>query len=438
MTDENASPEIRVDAQAETPVLHRLEVEVDASRVKRAFDRAYRDLARQARVKGFRPGKAPRSVLEKLYGGSVAEQIEQTLVSETLVQAVEQAGLEAVAEPAIEAGAPEPDTTFRYTARIEVKPAIELPELSDLPGRRPRVEVGDADVERELEGLRDSQAQLIEEPEATPLVDAHVAVIDFVGRVEGEPFEGGSGQGVELTVGAGQFLPGFEEQLRGACSGDDREVTITFPEDYGNEGLAGKEAVFAVHVAAVKRREVPVLGDAFAKDLGDFDSLDALRERIRSDLTGVREREARTAVQRSILDALGERVSFELPPGMIEQQLQQRLESAHRRLGGQVPHEALHEQIGRWREEWRGEAERDVRDALLLEAVADAEALEVADAAVEARLQELAGQQGVAPERLRTALGGESFEPALRRQLRDEQALEFLVAQAKIEETTDT
>jgi len=438
MTQSNASPDIRVDSAAETPVLHRVEVEVDASRVNRAFDRAYRDLARQARVKGFRPGKAPRSVLEKLYGGSVAEQIEQTLVSETLVEAVEQAGLDAVAEPVIEAGAPEPDTAFRYTARIEVKPAIELPELSGLPARRPRVEVGDADVERELEGLRNSQSQLIEEPEATPLADEHVAVIDFVGRVEGEVFEGGSGQGVELTVGAGQFLPGFEEQLHGASSGDDREVTITFPDDYGNESLAGKEAVFAVHVAAVKRREVPELGDEFAKDLGDFETLDALRERIRSDLTEAREREARSALHRSVLDALSERVSFDVPPGMIEMQLKRRLESAHQRLGGQVPHDALHEQMARWREEWREAAERDVRDALLLEAIGDAEALEVAAEDVEARIQEMAEQQGVKPERLRQALGGESLESSLRRQLRDERALEFLATRAKVEETTDT
>ena len=438
MTDENASQDIRVDAQAETPVRHRVEVEVDVSRVKRAFDRAYRELGRQARVKGFRPGKAPRSVLEKLYGGSVAEQIEQTLVSETLVEAVERAGLEAVAEPAVEAGTPAPDAAFRYTVRIEVKPAIELPELAGLPARRPRVDVGDADVERELEGLRDSQAQLIEEPEGTRLAEEHVAVLDFVGRVEGEPFEGGTGQGVQLTVGAGQFLPGFEDQLLGSVSGDDREVTLTFPDDYGNESLAGKQAVFAVHVAAIKRREVPALGDEFARDLGDFESLDALRDRIRSDLTEAGERAARSTLHRTLLDALGERARFEVPPGMIERQLQQRLESAHQRLGSQVPHDALHEQLGRWREEWRGAAERDVRDALLLEAVADAEGLEIGAEDVEARVQEMAEQQGVTPERLGKAWEGESLESELRRQLGHEKALEFLASRAKVEETTDT
>ena len=438
MSEPTANAEIHVDSAAESPVLHRVEVEVAAKRVNRAFDRAYRDLARQARVKGFRPGKAPRSVLEKLYGGSVAEQIEQTLVSETLVEAVEQTGLEAVAEPAIEAGAPEPDAAFRYTARIEVKPEIELPELSGLPAQRPRVQVEDADVERELEGLRNAQAQSIEEPADTALADGHIAVIDFVGRVDGEPFEGGSGQGVELTVGAGQFIPGFEEPLLGAVSGDDREVAVTFPEDYGNEGLAGKEAVFAVHVAAIKRREVPELSDDFAKDMGEFESLDALRERIRGDLSEAQERDARGALHRSLLDALGERASFDVPPGMVEMQLQRRLESAHQRLGGQLPHDALHEQLARWREEWRGAAERDVRDALLLEAVGNAEAIEVSDEDVEARLGEMAEQQGMKPDQFRKAVGGEAFEASLKHQLRDEKALEFLVDRAKVEETTDT
>jgi trigger factor len=432
------SDALRVETSEESPVLHRVEVEVDARRVKRAYDKAYRDLAKRVQVRGFRPGKTPRSVLERLYGGSLGEQIEHTLIAETLGEAVEQAGLEPVAEPAIESSAPRVGEGFRYTARIEVKPAIELPDLAGLPATRPRVEVGVAEVETELEALRQRNAPVVEEPEGTRLEPGHVASIDFVGRVDGMPFEGGSGQGVEVEIGAGRFVPGFEEQLEGAASGEDREVTVTFPEDYANDQLAGKQAVFAVHVAAVKRRLVPELDDEFAKDLGEFGSLDELRARVRGDLTESRERAARSELHRTLMDSLIERASFDVPPGMVERQLQQQLQSAHQRLEGQLPHDALHEQLERWKEEWRAGAERQVRERLLLEAVARAEGLSVLPEDVEARIAEMAAQQGVDPARLRNAYGGEAFEGALESQLADEKALEFLAARAKVEETTDT
>jgi trigger factor len=437
MASENASAGVTVESQAESSVLHRVVVEVDAPRVRRAFDRAYRDLGRRVRVRGFRPGKAPRSVLERLYGASVAEEIEQALVAETLADAVQQAGLDVVTEPAIEASPPSPDRSFRYTARIEVKPRVELPSLDGLPARMPLVSVGDDDVERELEALRQRHAQLVEEPEGVALTDGHVASVDFVGRVDGQPFEGGRGEGVELLVGSGRSLPGFEAGLKGARSGEDREVTVTLPDDHARPELAGKLAVFSVHVAAIKRREVPTLDDEFAKDLGEFDSLDALRGRLRQDLLAAREREARAERDRTLLDALIERTRFEVPAGMVERQLEQRLHSAHDRLAGHVPHAALHEQMGRWRREWRAAAEREVREALLLEAVARAEQLGVEPAEVEARIAEMAARQGVSAPRLRQAWG-EGIEAAVEAQLRDEKALEFLGSRAKVEVVSDT
>jgi len=205
---------IRVETIERTPILHTIEVEVDASRVRKAFDRAYRDLAKQVRVKGFRPGKAPRSVLEKLHGASVAEQLEHTLVSETLADAIELAETPPVSEPAISAGKPTPDASFKYTASLEVSPEIELPELSGLPAIRPEVSVEDAEVDERLEELRTSRAPLVEEAEGTAIARGHVATIDFVGRIDGEPFEGGSGQGVQLEIGGGRSV---SSRLRGSA-----------------------------------------------------------------------------------------------------------------------------------------------------------------------------------------------------------------------------
>jgi trigger factor len=434
-SDTNA---VRVQASEESPVLHKLEVEVDAKRVRRAFDRAYRELARNVTVKGFRPGKVPRSVLERLYGASLAEQIERTLVSETLAEAIEQTGLAPVAEPGVEASTPLPDEDFSYTARIEVKPEIELPDLSGLPAKKPRVEVADEEIEREIEGLRQRNAPLIEEPEDTPLASGHIAILDFVGRIEGKPFQGGSGQGVNLEIGSGQFIPGFEEQLVGAVSGEDREVTVSFPDEYANAELAGKEAVFAAHLVAVKRRELPALDDDFAKDVGDFETLEDLRARIRADMTAGREHAAKAELQRTLLASLVERASFDVPPGLIERQLHQQLHTAREQLQDRVPEEELVGQLERWKEEWRESAERKVREGLLLEAVARAEEISVSPEEIEARIQEMAAQQGIDPGRMRKTYGGEVFERALEAQMTDEKALDFLAARAKVEETTGT
>jgi trigger factor len=435
MSATSESPEVHVDASEEGPVARRLEVVVAAGRVRRAFDRAYRELARSARVRGFRPGKAPRSVLERLYGPSVAEQIESTLVAETLPDALERAGIEPVAEPAIESAHPSEDREFRYTARVEVKPAINLPDTAGLPARRPRVEVGLEEVEGELEELRQRHAPLVEEPEGTRAARGHVLVIDFAGEVDGRAFEGGSGKAVEVELGAGRFLPDFESQLEGAAAGEDRELRVSFPADYANAQLAGKQAVFRVHVAELKRRAVPELDDEFAKDLGDFESLAALRERIRSDLLAMRERASRAELRRSLVDALIERTPFEVPPAMRERELARQLHAARHRLEGQVPEPALDQQLARWREEWRPRAERDVREALLLEAVAAAEGIAVEPAEIEARIEQMARERGTSPVRLRKAFAEGVLEQAVRVELRDERALARLAERAKVEET---
>ncbi len=436
MSSEDSS--IHTVATAESAVSHRVEVTVAASRVREAFDRAYRDLARQARVRGFRPGKVPRTVLERLYGASLAEQIEHKLVEETLGDAIEQTGLEPVTHPSVDAQPPTDDADFTYTARVEVKPEIELGELEGLPARKPAVSVTDEEVGRQLEALRERNAPVVEEPEGTQAGPGHILSVDFVGRIDGEPFEGGTGRDVELELGSGRFLPEFEEQLVGARAGEDRQVTVTFPEDYGSAELAGKRAEFEVHVADVKRRQLPELDDEFAKDMGEFESLDELKERIRSDALRMREGSARQQLRRTLIDALIERTPFDVPPGLAERALERQLAMARQRLGASLPEEELDAQLSRWREEWREEAEREVRETLLLEAVARDRGLEAETSEIEARIRDLASHQGVAPEKLREAWGEEALVRTARRQICDEKALDFLASVAKVEETTDS
>jgi trigger factor len=437
MSDSSKS-EIRVETFEEGPVVRVIEVEIEARRVRKAFDRAYRDLAKEVSVKGFRPGKAPRSVLERLYGASLAEQIEGQLINETLSDAVELTDLVPVSEPAVDGGKPDPDAPFRYTVRIEVRPEVELPDLTGLPAIRPAIEVDDHEIDERLEQLRNSNAPLLEEPEGTQAAEGHVLTVDFVGRVDGELFEGGTGQGVSVEIGTDRFIPGFEEQLIGAVANEDLELSVRFPEDYGQPDLAGKDAVFQAHVVDVRRREVPELDDEFAKDLGDFETLAALRERVRADLASDLERQSKETFRTTILDALIERTEFDVPAGMIERQLESQLQAAHQRLEGQADHDALHAQLDRWREEWRPRAERDVREMILLQAIGEAEDIEIGDEEVDARLTEMLGDSEGAAAQLDNFRNDAQLTEALRTNLRDEKVLDFLGSQAKVEENTGT
>jgi len=438
LADASAEKSIQVQTTESGPVQRTLEVEVAPERVRKTFDRVYKELGRNARVKGFRPGKVPRSVIRKLHGGTAAEEVERLLVTQTLGEAVEQTGVQPVVEPAVEAPTPEEDAAYRYRVTLEVKPEITLPELEGLPARRPAVDVDEADVERELERLRERNAPLVEEPEDTPAARGHVLTLDFTGRVDGDTFPGGTAQGHELELGAGRFVPGFEEQLEGARAGDDLQVRITFPEGYGAADLAGREAVFDVHVHAIRRRDLPALDDEFAKDVGDFETLGDLRARIRSELAEAREREAKSAVERSVMDTLLERTAFDVGPGLVERQLESRLRSAHRQLEGSVPEASLHEQLARWREAWRPQAEREVRESLVLEAVAREAGLSVEDEALDARIEEVAARQGVDARQLRRAYEERGLLDGLRGQLLEEQSLAWLVERAKVKEIPGT
>jgi trigger factor len=432
------SGDLRVELDEESSAVRRLAVEVDAPRVREAFDRAYRELQRSAQVRGFRPGKVPRKVLERLYGASVVEEIERVLVSETLPEAIALAGLEPLLESGVEADKPAPDAVFRYRARVEVRPEIELPDPTSLTARRPRSDISDAEVEQRIEDLRRRNAPLVEEPEETEAELEHSLNIDFVGRVDGEVFEGGRGQGVDVELGSGRLVPGFEDQLLGAKAGEDRQVKVTFADDYASEDLRGKDAVFEVHIGSVRRRQLPDLDDEFAKDVGDFETLDELNQRVRTDLTQLRLQAAEATLRRTLLDSLVENTEVEVPPGVVERQLAGQMSSIQRQYQGQVPDEMLQAQLARMAEEGRPTAERRVREAFLLQAVAKVQSIEATGEDVDARLEEMAKAQGMSLSTMRGIAETGGMRDMIQAELAEEKALDFLISQATVEEIEDT
>jgi len=393
-----------------------------------------RSRAVRAKIKGFRPGKVPANVVKQMYGESLGEEIERQLVRETLADAVELAGLEPVVEPQIEAEPPVEGKVFRYKARIEVKPAIELPDLSALSGSRPRVDVGEEELLSELETLRERNVNWAEEDENVAAENGHQVTIDFVGTIDGVEFEGGTAEGVDLELGSGRMIPGFEEQLAGAVSGEQRDLQVPFPEDYGNEELSGKDAVFAATVTAIKRKELPELDDDFAKDLGEFETVGDVKDKIREGLLSQRQHASDHALQKSLLDDLVTRTSFEVPPTLVERQLESQLQQFEQQMQGRASESDLRARLAQMREEGWDDARRRVQEALLLEAVAKSAELEATDEEIAARLDEMAESQGVDSKMMHDMADAQGWRAAVGSEVVDRKALEHLIETAQISE----
>lgn len=431
---ETAASGVRVEKNVISAVVSELAIEVPAGRVDEAFARVLNELRKGARVKGFRPGKVPTHVIKQLYGPQLGEEVERVLVNQTLFEAVEQVEVRPVVEPQIEAEPPVAGQLFRYKARIETKPPIELPELASLSGSRPVVQVGEDEIQAELERLRERQAAWIEEPETVVAAQGHQLTIDFKGTLDGIAFEGGTAEGVEIELGSGRMIPGFEDQLVGARSGEDRDLNVTFPMPYGNPELAGKAAVFATRVTAIKRRELPALDDDFAKDLGDFESLDEVKRKLHESLEGQRKQASSNALERSLLDDLVRRTQFEVPPSLVARQLDNQVQQLEQQLRGRLPDADLRMRVAQMREEGWDDAKRRVQEALLLESIAERAALVASEEEIHARLDEMAQSQGVDAKLMHDLAKAQGWHAAIAAEIVDRKALAHLTEHARIED----
>jgi trigger factor len=429
---ETAAREVRVEKNVISPVVSELSVEVSAGRVDAAFERVLQELRKGARVKGFRPGKVPTHVIKQIYGSQLGEEVERVLVNQTLPDAVEQVDIVPVVEPQIEAAPPVAGQAFHYKARIEMKPAIELPDLASLSGSRVAVQVGEDELLTELDRLRERQAAWIEEPEETLAAEGHQVTVDFVGTVDEVAFEGGTAEGVEIELGSGRMIPGFEDQLVGVRSGESRSLQVTFPTPYGNPELAGKAAVFATKVTAIKRRELPGLDDDFAKDLGDFETLDEVKRKLRESIEAQRRQASDQALERSLLDDLVARTSFEVPPTMVARQLESQVQQLEQQLRGRLSESDVRMRVAQLREEGWADAKRRVQEALLLESVASQAALAASDEEIHARLDEMASSQGLDAKLMHDLAKAQGWHAAIAAEIVDRKALAHLAERARI------
>ncbi|HEX7667603.1 MAG TPA: trigger factor, partial [Polyangiaceae bacterium] len=369
---------MQVTVQRISPVLMELQIEVPADAVRTEVEKQYTTLAKKAHIKGFRPGKAPRDVLRHLYGPQVQNDVANAIVNETLPKVLTDKNVTPVSMPSVEAGKIDPKEVFSYKARFEVSPDIEDVKYEGLELVKQEASVKDTEVDEELENLRKRSARLepINPPRGAKAGD--VLTIDFTLSVEGKEIKDGGAEGVQIELGAQQALPELDAALMDKKVGDKVDATAQFPEQHPRPDFRGKAGLFKISVVDAKEKVLPKLDDEFAKDLGQFDSVDALKKDLRERLEkGAKER-AEIAVAEQIVQRLNDLNPTEVPPSLVEQQcraMEQEILMQARRFGQRITQEqaqALHGQV-------HADAEKKVRAGLLMAAIAKKLDLKVTD-----------------------------------------------------------
>jgi trigger factor len=414
-----------------------LEIELEAEHFDRAVDRAFRKLVKQVNVPGFRRGKTPRVIFERYCGKrALYEEAMENLIPEAYLQAVRETGIEPVDRPEVEVVQAEEGKPVVLKATVLVKPEVELGQYKGIEVVRPSTTVTEEDVEKELELLRNRHAKLITLEEGK-VEKGDIAVIDFVGRLDGEPFEGGEGNSFPLEIGSGAFVPGFEEQVIGMSPGETKEVEVVFPEDYRAENLAGKKAVFTVTVKEIRRKETAPLDDEFAKDVSEFDTLEELKKDIYDRLVKNAENRAKNIIRQEVVNRAVENAAVDIPPVMVSNQVAEMLHSLEFRLAAQgLTVDDYLRFTGsdpvEFKEGLKPEAEKMVKTGLVLDAIGRAEGIEATEEEINEEIRKIALQYQEEPQEMRAVLENDGRFNVVVNGIIREKVKQFLVDNAVI------
>lgn len=376
-----------------------LEMEVPQADVSKAIDKAYTRLANKINIPGFRKGKAPRKIVASHIGKqAVLDEAFDLVAPKAYSDALSDQNIEPVGRPEIEVVSLEEGKDLVFKATVTAKPEIELGEYKGLKIEKKSAEVSDEDVEKQLQSMRGNHAKMVV-AEGAQIKDGDFAVIDFEGFIDGEAFEGGEGKGYPLEIGSGSFIPGFEEQLVGAKAGDERDVSVTFPEEYHAPNLAGKSAVFKVKINDVKRRELPEFDDEFVKRTSAFQTVDELKADVRNKLEETAKNKAESDFRADAIKTATENSSADIPGVMVEnrishmiEELDISLQNRGMKLDQYLQYANL--DLAKLRENYREIAAANVKTDLMLEAVAKAEELKVEAADMDAEVEMMARAYG--------------------------------------------
>ena len=414
-----------------------LTIEVSAAEFEAAIEKAYVKMRKNINIQGFRPGKAPRKMIEKMYGVEVFfEEAINIAFPEAYEAALKEKELQVVGYPEVDMLGECTVEGFTFTAIVPVYPEVTLGEYKGLSAVKGEVKVTEEDVADRLNTIAERQTRLVSVDREAKLGDT--AVIDFEGFLEGVPFEGGKGENHSLELGSGQFVPGFEEQVIGMKAGEEKDLDITFPEQYTPE-LAGKAVVFKVKVNEVKEKEIPVLDDEFAKDVSEFDTLDELKADLEKKIAQEQEKAIEQAFQDALMEQVAENLTVEIPDAMIETQAKQFIDNFKMQLAQQgIPYDEYLKMTGTEEasllEEAKEPAMRQVRMDLAMAAIIKAENITASDEEVEAEYQHMAEQYSMDIEMVKKYLNDEQ----VRDELISRKAIEVVTSSAKAKKARKT
>ncbi|MFA5517250.1 MAG: trigger factor [Desulfuromonadales bacterium] len=415
-------------------VKKKLSIEIAAEKVDAELAKALQKVAKSAKVKGFRPGKVPRTLLEQYYGAQIEQQALERLINDSYFGALIEHRVPAISDPEItENTALEKGKNFSYEAQVEVKPEIEAKDYTGLALEKEKFEFDEKIVADRLEELRQSRAELkVSEGEAAR--EGDFVIIDFEGSVDGELFAGGAAQGHVLELGSGSFIPGFEEQLVGMKRGDERTVEVTFPENYGNKELAGKLASFRVNLHEIKEKAKPELNDEFARELG-LENLEQLREKIADNYKSQEIGRITGDLRERLVKVLIARNPVEVPEKMVQGQLDHMLSTIRRRLQSQgMSLEMMGMTDESFRPMYRDTAVSQVQGMLLLEAIARQEEIGVEGAELDDKIREIAEMSNAPLDAVKDYYSKDEARQGLLSQAREEKAVQFLLEKSTITE----
>ncbi|MCI9148348.1 MAG: trigger factor [Hungatella sp.] len=414
----------------------KLTIEAPAEQFEDAVKKAFERNKGRFAIPGFRKGKAPLAMIEKMYGLEVFyEEAANIVMDATYGDAMDESGLDIVSRPEVDVIQIEKGKPFIYTATVAVKPEVVLGDYKGLEVERAKAEVNDEDVERELKRIQDQNSRLLT-VEDRPVEDGDETVIDFEGFVDGKAFEGGKAEDYSLKIGSHSFIDTFEEQLVGKNIGEECEVNVTFPEEYHAKELAGKPAMFKVTVKEIKVKELPELNDEFAEEVSDFETLDEYKADIRAKLLETRERQAATENENRVVEKAVENASMDIPEAMIETQVQTMINDYARRMHSQGMSMEQYMQftgmtLEQLRNQTRPQAEKSIRTRLVLEAVVKAENIQVTDEKLEEEIQNMAKSYDMEVEQAKLRMGDRGLTQ-MKEDLAVQEAVDFLVAEAKL------
>jgi trigger factor len=424
---------MQVQVQKLSPVLVEFDVQVAADRVKSEVEKAYNSVAKSAKVRGFRPGKAPRSVLSHMFGARIAADVAQRLVDETFPKAVSEQKLQPVSSPAIEPQKLEENRPFSYKARFEIIPEIASVNYDGLGAKRAKADVADAQVDEELDKLRRSHSTL--EPLAAPRAaqKGDVVTIDFDVEVEGEKIADAGASDFQVELGSGTLFAAIDETLQGKSVGDKADVDLDLPASHPHPKLRGKKPTFKITLKDLKQRVLPDADDEFAKDLGEFETLDALKKNLRERLEKQAKEQLDNAVAEQLVMALVEANPIPVPPSLVERQArltEQEILGRARAQGNQAT--GLGDEL---RGKVVADSEVKVRAGLLMAEIAKKEGIKIGEDEIEKGLQELAEQSGKNVAKLRAEYRDAKKREILVGMILENKVLDIIEAKAKIEET---